>query len=111
MNLGETKIYQVTWAFNTLDEEDFKRAHPEDLWDDLWTDHPVYDQKFREENQMDISRILNVTAIPKGLPNKIVMLGWFDFKKQNYQSITCIGQLFQITFLKLLNNLDLRIIA
>jgi hypothetical protein len=78
MSLLKTQIYQVTWAFNTLDEEDFKRGHPEDLWDDLWTDRIVYESKFRTANEMDIAGALNVTELLKNLPNRLIMFGWFD---------------------------------
>jgi hypothetical protein len=74
----QTQIYQVTWAFDTLDEEDFKRSHPEDLWNDLWTDRLVYELEFEELNDMDFQRALNRSQELKGLPNKIVMFGWFD---------------------------------
>jgi hypothetical protein len=75
----QEQIYQITWAFNTLNEEDLKRVHPEDLWDDLWTDRLVYETAlFKEQNGVDFQRLLNRNQEFKGLPDKIVMFGWFD---------------------------------
>jgi hypothetical protein len=74
----QTQIHQVTWAFDTLDEEDFKRSHPEDLWNDLWTDRLLYSQDFKKLNEIDIVDVLIETEIPKGLPDKMIMFGWFD---------------------------------
>ncbi len=78
MSLLKTQIHQVTWAFNTLSEEDFKRSHPEDLWDDLWTNRIVYESKFRLANEMDIAGALNAIKPLQGLPNKLIMFGWLD---------------------------------
>jgi hypothetical protein len=74
----QEQIYQVTWAFDTLDEKDFERLHPEDLWNDLWTDRLLYSQDFKKLNEIDIVDVLIETDIPKGLPDKIIMFGWFD---------------------------------
>jgi hypothetical protein len=78
MTLPKNQIYKITKSFNALEEEDLERGHPEDVWNDLWTDRQIYNKKFREENDLDISHVLVETVKPKGLPSKIVMFGWFD---------------------------------
>jgi hypothetical protein len=110
----QTQIYQIEKNFNALNEEDYERKHPEDVWDDLWTDRLVYDLKFREENDMDISDVLDEIELPKGLPNKIVMFGWFDLLEKtelpsNSLSWTIISKNF-LEVIKQLGFTDYRLI-
>jgi hypothetical protein len=74
----KNRIYKIAKSFNALEEQDLERSHPDDVWTDLWTDRLFYNQRFREENEMDITDVLDEIELPKGLPNKIVMFGWFD---------------------------------
>ncbi len=78
MNSVKNRIHQIEKSFDALDDEDYKRKHPEDVWKDLWTDRLIYESKFKEENEMDITDVLVEIEIPKGLPDKTVMFGWFD---------------------------------
>jgi hypothetical protein len=78
MILAKDKIYKVIKSFNALAEEDLERGHPEDLWTDLWTDRLMYSQELRKSNEIDIASVIDEVEVPVGLPDKIVMFGWFD---------------------------------
>jgi hypothetical protein len=101
----KAQIYQIERGFDTLNEEDYKRKHPEDLWKDLWTDRLVYNQKYENEN--DITHALTEIGIPKGLSDKIVMFGWFDLlEKTELPSNSLSWTIVSKNFLKVVRQLD-----
>jgi hypothetical protein len=104
--LAKSQIYQLMHGFNALEEEDYKRKHLEDVWVDLWTDRLIYESKFKEENEMNITDVLDEIEIPKGLPEKIVMFGWLDLlQKTEFPSNSLSWSIISKRFLEVINTL------
>jgi hypothetical protein len=115
MTQFQTQIHQIEKGLGALEEDDYKRIHPEGLWEDLWTDRLAYESEFEELNDMDFQRALNRTQELKGLPNKVIMFGWFDLLQKtelpsNSLSWTIISKQF-LEVVKQLGFTDYRLIS
>jgi hypothetical protein len=104
----KAELYELEIELNRLTEQDRSREHPENLWDDLWTNTDQYNDGFQELNDGESIRGIYKFLENPIIPNPVVAFGWFDLlEKTEYPINNLEWIIFSKNILDVIRSLEI----